>query len=50
MQNRNKSENIRTITDITERLKLESPPGIIIYVDFEKAFDGVEWPFIKLIF
>ena len=42
------SENIRTIIDIMEYLKKENRPGIIINVDFEKAFDSVEWPFIKL--
>ena len=31
-----------------ENLKKENRPGIIINVGFEKAFDSVEWPFIKL--
>ena len=48
VQNRNISENIRTIIDVMEYLKKENRPGIIINVDFEKAFDSVEWPFIKL--
>ena len=48
MQNRNISENIRTLIDIMEYLKKENRPGIIINVDFEKAFDSAEWPFIKL--
>ena len=41
-QNRNMSENIRTRTDIMEYLRMENRPGIIINVDFEKAFDSVE--------
>ena len=52
VQNRNiYHENIRTLIDIMEYLKKkkkENRPGIITNVDFEKAFDSVEWPFIKL--
>ena len=49
VQNRNISENMRTIIDIMEYLKRENRSGIIINVDFEKAFDSVEWTFIKLV-
>ena len=48
VQNRNISENIRTLIDIMEYLKKENRPGIIINDDLEKAFDIVEWPFINL--
>ena len=49
VQNRNITENIRTVIDIMEYLEKEDRPGLIINIDFEKAFDSVEWPFIKLV-
>ena len=48
VQNRNITENIRTIIDMMEYLEKKDRPGLIINIDFEKAFDSVEWPFIKL--
>ena len=48
VQNRNILENIRTVIDIMEYLKMENRPGTIININFEKAIDSVGWPFIKL--
>ena len=39
-------ENIRPITDIMEQTKLQNIPGILLSLDFRKAFDSLEWPFI----
>lgn len=39
-------ENIRTITDLIEYTSLKNQPGIILLLDFEKAFDTVIWPFL----
>ena len=46
MKNRYIGENIRIIEDIMNYTDLERLPGFIILVDFEKAFDSVEWPFL----
>ena len=42
MQNRFIRENIRLIHDIMT--------GILILVDFEKAFDTLDWQFIQTVF
>ena len=46
MKNRYIGENIRIIEDIMNYTDLERLPGFIILVDFEKAFDSVEWLFL----
>jgi archaellin len=39
-------DNIRTITDIIEFTSLKNMPGIIAFLDFEKAFDSISWNFL----
>ena len=39
-------ENIRLINDIMETTKSQNLPGILTSLDFRKAFDSLEWPFI----
>ena len=39
-------ETIRTIDDIMEFTKCEGIGGILAFLDFEKAFDSVEWNFL----
>lgn len=36
-------ENIRTISDLIEYTSLKNSPGIILLIDFEKAFDTIQW-------
>ena len=40
-------ENIRLIFDIMEQTKVNNIPGILISVDFKKAFDSLEWSCIQ---
>ena len=39
-------ENIRLINDIMDYTSLQNLPGILTSLDFRKAFDSIEWPFI----
>ena len=39
-------ENTRLIIDIMEHTKSESIPGILVSLDFRKAFDSLEWSFM----
>ena len=39
-------ENIRTVADIIEYTSLKQQPGIILLLDFKKAFDTIKWSFI----
>ena len=40
-------ENVRLISDIMEQTQVNNTPGILISVDFKKAFDSLEWSFIQ---
>ena len=44
--NRYIGENINTILGILEYADFEDIPGVLVVIDFEKAFDYLEWPFI----
>ena len=39
-------ENIRLIDSIICFAKEKNIPGLLLFLDFEKAFDTLEWPFI----
>ena len=39
-------ENIRLIDSITQYATEKNIPGPLLFIDFEKAFDSLEWPFI----
>ena len=40
-------ENIRLLDSIINYTNTEQIPGLLLFVDFEKAFDSVEWSFIE---
>ena len=39
-------ENIRTIFDIIQYTKFNQISGMMVLVDFEKAFDSISWSFL----
>ena len=39
--------NIRSILDIMDYTKAEKLHGILLFIDFEKAFDSLEWTFLE---
>jgi len=47
IKNRYIGENIRTIIDIMQYTAKEQLPGILLQLDFEKAFDSVSWKFLN---
>ena len=40
-------ENIRLVYDIMLELEVQKKKGLIILLDFEKAFDSLEWKYIN---
>ena len=40
-------ENVRLIQDIIEHTNLTGKKGIALFLDFKKAFDSIEWPYLK---
>ena len=47
MKNRFCGENTRLIADVIEFYKIKNSSCIILLVDFEKAFDTVNWSFLN---
>jgi hypothetical protein len=43
-------ENSRLLYDIIQYCNEKENPGIILLIDFEKAFDSVSWKFIFKVF
>ncbi len=41
-------DNIRTISDIMHYTKVNNIPGILLAIDFQKAFDSVSWRFLEI--
>ena len=41
------SETVRSIFDIMDFTVEENIPGLLIFIDFQKAFDSLEWNFLK---
>ena len=46
MEKRFCGENTRLIADIIEYCRLHKQQGILLFVNFEKAFDTVKWDFL----
>ena len=47
MKDRFIGKNIRLLCDLLEQTELENIPGILLQLDFRKAFDTIEWPMIQ---
>ena len=45
VKNRFIGENIRLISDVIESYEEKNLPGMLLFIDFEKAFDSLEWNF-----
>lgn len=46
VKNRFIGENIRLISDVIESYEEKNLPGMLLFIDFEKAFDSLEWNFL----
>ena len=46
IKNRFIDENIRLISDMIELYEKKDLPGILLFIDFEKAFDCLEWKYL----
>ena len=39
-------QNVRLLNDLIEFTESNKVSGLLLFIDFEKAFDTLEWPFI----
>ena len=49
IQGRNISECTREIYDYIYEYEEKNIPGLILLIDFEKAFDSIAWDFVHLV-
>ena len=47
VKNRFIGENIRLISDVMEFYEEKNLPGMLLFIDFEKGFDSLEWNLFK---
>ena len=47
MKGRDIGENIRLVYDVLRSTEREQIPGLLLLIDFEKAFDSVSWSFLQ---
>ncbi len=47
IENRYIGQNIRLVLDIMEYAKKNNKEGLLLFLDFEKAFDSLDWTFIE---
>ena len=40
-------QNVRLLSDLMEYTDVKNISAIFLFIDFEKAFDSIEWNFIK---
>ena len=46
MESRFIGENVRLISDILHVTAQQNLEGIALFIDFERAFDSIEWAFL----
>ena len=46
VKNRFIGENIRLISDVIDAYEKRNLPGMLLFIDFEKAFDSLEWKYL----
>ena len=46
LNGRNISENLKLMYDVIQYTNVENIPGLLLLVDFHKAFDSISWQFI----
>ena len=47
MKDRFIGQNVRLLSDLMEYTDVKNISAIFLFIDFEKAFDSIEWNFIK---
>ena len=47
LRNRFIGENIRLVNSVINYANVKQIPGLLLFIDFERAFDSLEWSFIE---
>jgi len=46
VKNRYTGENVRLISDVIDYTKAKQTQGVVLFLDFKKTFDSIEWEYL----
>ena len=47
LEGRSIGETVRLLNSVTSNAEQQNVPGMLLFIDFEKAFDTLEWKFLE---
>ena len=47
LKGRSIGENVRLLNSVISYAKQQKVPGMLLFIDFEKAFDALDWKFLE---
>ena len=47
LKGRSIGENVRLLNSVISYAEQQNVPGMLLFIDFEKAFDTLEWKFLE---
>ena len=47
LKGRSIAENICLVNNVISYTHLKDIPGLLLFIDFDKAFDAIEWTFVR---
>ena len=50
LKGRSIGENVRLLNSVISYAKQQNIPGMLLFIDFEKAFDTLDWKFLEKLF
>ena len=50
LKGRSIGENVRLLNSVISYAEQQNVPGMLLFIDFEKAFDTLEWKFLEKLF
>lgn len=49
IQGRYLKNNVQRVMNIMSKVQLDKVPRVLLFLDAEKAFDHIEWPYLRIL-